>query len=101
MPASCCYVCFHPNRALRNDESVDQIIKDVILDYEATHKKLQPIAKISKARVAIVGSGPAGLSAAQILAKQGYDVTVFEEGSLLGGMLRRCIPEYRLPKESC
>jgi len=99
LPASCCYVCFHPNRALRNDESVDQIIKDVVLDYEASNKQLQPITKISKARVAIVGSGPAGLSAAQVLTKKGYGVTVFEEGSLLGGMLKRCIPEYRLPKK--
>jgi len=99
LPASCCYVCFHPNRAIRNDQSVNQIIKDVVLDYEANKVNLQPTTKISVGRVAIIGSGPAGLSAAQVLAKKGYDVTVFEEGSSSGGMLKRCIPEYRLPKK--
>jgi NADPH-dependent glutamate synthase beta subunit-like oxidoreductase len=99
LPASCCYVCFHPNRAIRNDQSVNQIIQDVVLDYEADKKNFQPVTEHKKGRVAIVGSGPAGLSAAQFLAQKGYDVTVFEEGSLSGGMLRTCIPEYRLPKK--
>lgn len=99
LPASCCYVCFHPNRAIENAESVNKIIKDIILDYEAEKKNDNPSVKCNKLKVAIVGSGPAGLSAAQALAKKGYSVTVFESRSLLGGMLRRCIPEYRLPKK--
>jgi NADPH-dependent glutamate synthase beta subunit-like oxidoreductase len=99
LPASCCYVCFHPNRTIEDNQLVNQIIKDVILDYEAKKKKLKPSFKRSIRKVAIVGSGPAGLSAAQILAKKGYNVTVFEGQPLCGGMLRRCIPEYRLPKK--
>jgi NADPH-dependent glutamate synthase beta subunit-like oxidoreductase len=50
-------------------------------------------------RVAIVGSGPAGLSCAHDLALLGHEVTIFEAGSVAGGMLRMGIPEYRLPRE--
>ena len=50
-------------------------------------------------RVAIVGSGPAGLSAAFYLARQGYRVTIFEAEKEAGGMLRTAIPPYRLPKD--
>ncbi|MGC8907451.1 MAG: FAD-dependent oxidoreductase [Desulfomonilaceae bacterium] len=50
-------------------------------------------------KVAIVGSGPAGLSAAYYLALKGYGVTIFEASSVLGGWLRLGIPEYRLPKD--
>ena len=49
-------------------------------------------------RVAIVGGGPAGLSAAYYLALEGHEVTILESSSQLGGMLRYGIPEYRLPK---
>lgn len=47
--------------------------------------------------VAIVGSGPVGLSAAYFLARTGYKVTIFEALNVIGGMLASCIPEYRLP----
>jgi len=50
-------------------------------------------------RVAVVGSGPAGLTAAYYLAREGYGVTVFEALPVLGGMLSVGIPEYRLPKD--
>jgi heterodisulfide reductase subunit A len=50
-------------------------------------------------KVAIVGSGPAGLSAAFFLARQGYPVTLFEADPEAGGMLRSSLPEYRLPKD--
>ena len=49
-------------------------------------------------RVAIVGSGPAGLSAGYFLARNGYGVTVFEAGAEAGGMLRHGIPPFRLPR---
>ncbi|MBI5443824.1 MAG: FAD-dependent oxidoreductase, partial [Deltaproteobacteria bacterium] len=55
-------------------------------------------ARTHSERVAIVGSGPAGLSCAYFLARRGYPVTVFEALPVLGGMLRTGIPEYRLPK---
>jgi heterodisulfide reductase subunit A-like polyferredoxin len=50
-------------------------------------------------KVAIVGSGPAGLSAAYYLALQGYQATIFESSPVLGGWLRVGIPEYRLPRD--
>ncbi len=52
-----------------------------------------------RGKVAVIGSGPAGLSVASILAKQNYRVTVFEAQDKAGGVLRYGIPEYRLPKE--
>jgi NADPH-dependent glutamate synthase beta subunit-like oxidoreductase/coenzyme F420-reducing hydrogenase delta subunit len=54
--------------------------------------------KSSEQKVAIVGSGPAGLAAAHDLALLGHQVTIFEALSVLGGMLRVGVPEYRLPK---
>ncbi len=50
-------------------------------------------------KVAIIGSGPAGLSAAYYLAKEGYQVTIFEKLPVLGGMLAVGIPDYRLPRD--
>ncbi len=49
-------------------------------------------------KVAIVGSGPAGLAAAYVQAKQGYPVTIFEKLPVAGGMMSVGIPEYRLPR---
>ena len=50
-------------------------------------------------RIAVVGSGPAGLACASDLAKMGYDVTVFEALHKVGGVLVYGIPEFRLPKD--
>ncbi len=56
--------------------------------------------KIDKTKkVAIVGSGPAGLTVAIILARKGYDITIFESHDKIGGILRFGIPEFRLPKK--
>jgi 2-oxoacid:acceptor oxidoreductase gamma subunit (pyruvate/2-ketoisovalerate family) len=60
---------------------------------------LEPAAKRDE-RVAIVGSGPAGLAAAYHLARFGYRVKVFESGAEIGGLLRTGIPEFRLPEEA-
>ena len=56
-----------------------------------------PVEEQLKTKVAIVGSGPAGLSAAFYLARQGHQVTIFESETQAGGMLRTGIPAYRLP----
>ena len=56
-----------------------------------------PAAKTGK-KVAVVGSGPAGLAAAQQLARAGHDVTVFEKNSRLGGLLRYGIPDFKMEK---
>ena len=61
-------------------------------------RDLKPVKKSEKGdKVAIVGSGPAGIVMAFILAEKGYDITIFETKHKLGGMLRYGIPEYRLP----
>jgi heterodisulfide reductase subunit A len=99
LPASCCYVCFHPERAIDNKQLVTDTIQHTILDYEAKTTKEKPRTPMYGEKVAVIGSGPAGLSAAQDLAKKGYSVTIFEASPSSGGMLRRCIPEYRLPKK--
>ncbi len=58
----------------------------------------QPAAEKTGKKVAIVGSGPAGLAAAQQLARAGHDVTVFEKSSRIGGLLRYGIPDFKLDK---
>ncbi len=72
-----------------------------VADYERTAGKIEkPEIKVKKnKKVAIIGSGPAGLSAAGDLAKMGYDVTIFEALHEPGGVLIYGIPEFRLPKE--
>ena len=57
-----------------------------------------PAAKRTGKKVAVVGSGPAGLAAAQQLARAGHDVTVFEKNSRIGGLLRYGIPDFKLEK---
>jgi NADPH-dependent glutamate synthase beta subunit-like oxidoreductase len=62
------------------------------------NKKIEKVPGVKKEKIAIIGSGPAGMSCAYYLARLQYDVTVFESSSLAGGMLRSGIPSYRLPK---
>ena len=61
--------------------------------------EIKPIENGNGIKVAIIGSGPAGLTAAADLAKMGYDVTIFEAFHTAGGVLVYGIPEFRLPKE--
>ena len=68
-------------------------------DYHNEHCKNQPVRPASNGhKVAVIGSGPSGLTCAGDLAKKGYDVTVFEALHLAGGVLVYGIPEFRLPK---
>ena len=62
------------------------------------HMPVRPFDTPYLKKVAVIGAGPAGLSAAHDLAQFGYDVTVFESGAEPGGMMRFGIPEYRLPR---
>lgn len=76
-------------------------IKRFMVDrYYAEHPEPEygPAENQLNTRIAIVGSGPAGLSAAFYLARQGHRVTIFEAEQEAGGMLRTAIPAYRLPK---
>jgi len=94
-PSTFCWVCLHPERAKIDKTTVDNFLKRVTINYE--HERKTP-TKTRKGKVSIVGSGPAGLTAAHELVKKGYSVTVFESFPEIGGMLRKCIPEYRLPR---
>jgi NADPH-dependent glutamate synthase beta subunit-like oxidoreductase len=57
----------------------------------------EPAERKYQERVAVIGAGPCGLTAAQDLCKMGYGVTVFETLPVAGGMLRVGVPEFRLP----
>jgi len=109
-PAICGRICEHPCEQVCNRNNLDSpvsiaYIKRFLADWYHEHgKKLTPEEKQASIeengnKVAIVGSGPAGLSAALDLRRMGYSVTIFEKHGVLGGMMRIGIPEYRLPTE--
>jgi glutamate synthase (NADPH/NADH) small chain len=74
-------------------------IKISKLERFLAEKEMELALNRLRGKVAVIGSGPAGLSVASILAKQNYRITVFEAQAKAGGVLRYGIPEYRLPKE--
>ncbi|NTV34803.1 MAG: FAD-dependent oxidoreductase, partial [Deltaproteobacteria bacterium] len=77
--------------------SVERFLADVDLK---SKKRYVPEPKgRKKEKIAVIGSGPAGLSCAFYLAREGYKVTIFEKAKRLGGMLTLGIPAYRLPRE--
>ena len=103
-PGVCGRVCPHPCEETCRRRDTDEAIairqlKRFLADYELAHPPaaVAPSPVPTKDRVAIVGSGPAGMTAAYFLARLGYSVTVFEAHSELGGALLS-IPDYRLPK---
>lgn len=73
-------------------------IEKYVFDWGMKNIK-EDMPAITKQKVAVIGSGPAGLTCAIELRKKGYDVTIFERESQLGGILRYGIPEYRLPNK--
>lgn len=102
-PAVCAMVCEHPceRRCRRNmiDDSVN--IRGLKL-YAVEHSgNVEPekSAPSTGKRVAVVGGGPSGLTAAYYLSLMGHEVEIFEQRKKLGGMLRYGIPAYRLPRE--
>jgi len=104
-PAICGRVCFSPCEDACARTDVDQAVairalKKFVADIEREQRKVKPkpIPKTHTEKVAIIGAGPAGLTAAYELAKLGYPVTVFERMSEPGGMMRYCIPDFRLEK---
>lgn len=109
-PAVCGRICTHPCEQACNRQEIDKSIaiaslKRFLADYQfqKTGPKLSSQEKrpekLKETKIAVVGSGPAGLTAARDLALMGYPVTVFEALPVSGGMLRVGVPEYRLPKD--
>jgi NADPH-dependent glutamate synthase beta subunit-like oxidoreductase/Pyruvate/2-oxoacid:ferredoxin oxidoreductase delta subunit len=105
-PAICGRVCPHPceadcNRKNRDGAVAINALERFVGDFGiAKNLKLARLSEEKKPeKIAIIGSGPAGLSCAYQLARRGYATTVFEAFSRPGGMLRYGIPRYRLPQD--
>jgi len=105
LPRVCGRVCFHPCEGACNRKDFDQAtsinaLERFLGDYAfQSGKRFAPPKEKKKEKVAIIGSGPAGLSCAYHLASLGYRVTLWEAQPELGGVLRYGIPSYRLPKD--
>ncbi len=106
LPAICGRVCHHPCESICTRGEVDEpvaidFIKRFVadLDLKAGTRYVPEIKDQKEEKAAIVGSGPAGLSCAYYLAREGYRVTLYEKAPVTGGMLTLGIPEYRLPRD--
>jgi NADH-quinone oxidoreductase subunit F len=102
-PSVCGRVCGHPCQSKCRRGQLDEPVaiknlKRFITD-NAPSPKVEAIPVTRKEKVAVIGAGPSGLTAALGLKRRGYAVTVFEELPQAGGMLRWGIPAYRLPRE--
>jgi len=103
-PSICAYVCTHSCedacRRCQVDKSIAiRALKRFALEFGGDRMIQAEAETTQREKIAIVGSGPAGLACAYYLRKLGYPVTIFEAHSELGGMLRVGIPQYRLPQE--
>lgn len=108
-PSVCGRVCHHPCEAACNRTGYDgqpvaiRALKRFVADVEYGLDELPPVPERKEdkgKRVAVVGAGPSGLTAAADLALEGYEVVVFEALSVAGGMLATGIPDYRLPPQA-
>lgn len=106
LPAVCGRVCPHPceSECNRKDldcavavNNVERFLGDWAILHSLKHDKITE--EVQPEKIAVVGSGPAGLSCAYHLARRGYRVTIFEAFPKAGGMLRYGIPAYRLPRK--
>lgn len=106
LPAVCGRVCAHERQCQGhcilgkkgepiNIGKLEQFIADFDTEMNLTR---EPILQKDRGRVAVIGSGPAGLTVAGELARRGFDVEIFEMEGEAGGVLQFGIPEYRLPK---
>jgi len=104
-PGSCGRVCHHPCEAACTRGDADEPVAIQYLhrylaqlDFDSDETFIPEIADKRDEKVAIIGSGPAGLTCAYYMAQKGYEVTIFEKLPVKGGMMTVGIPEYRLPK---
>jgi heterodisulfide reductase subunit A-like polyferredoxin len=104
-PSVCGRTCHHPceghcTRAMVDEAVGIMALKRFVIDYALAYgrEKVEPVARTRPEWIAVVGAGPAGLTAAHDLAQLGYGVTVYEALPVAGGMMRVGIPAHRLPK---
>ena len=106
LPAVCGRVCPQESqcegkcvRGIKGESVAIGRLERFVADYHNANAKEETKKPLSNGhRVAVIGSGPAGLSCAGTLAKKGYEVTIFEAFHVAGGVLVYGIPEFRLPK---
>ena len=107
LPAVCGRVCPQESqcegkcvRGIKGEAVAIGKLERFVADWASEHGiKPEPAKELKNKKVAVIGSGPAGLTCAGDLAKLGYDVTIFEALHEAGGVLVYGIPEFRLPKE--
>jgi NADH-quinone oxidoreductase subunit F len=106
-PSACARVCHHPCEQVCRAGSTGgepiaiRTLKRFVVDTAVPPGKMPVLpARPDAARIAVIGAGPAGLTAANALSVLGHQVTVFEREAQAGGMLTAAIPEYRLPREA-
>ena len=106
LPASIGRVCPHPCETACRRKLVEEPISIAFLksfaadeDLKSGNKFMPEVKKASGKTVAVIGGGPAGLTAAYFLAVKGHKVKIYDAMPKMGGMLRYGIPQYRLPKE--
>ncbi|TAK32750.1 MAG: hydrogenase [Chloroflexota bacterium] len=104
LPSVCGRVCFHPCESKCRRGQVDQplginYLKRFAAGYDGRWENQPPPLPPTGKKVAVVGSGPAGLAASFFLARLGHAVTIFEALPVAGGVLRVGIPAYRLPED--
>ncbi len=104
-PSICGRICQHPcenkcNRGKRDEPVAIKYLKRFLSDTDLAEdiNYVPETEETKEEKVAVIGAGPAGLSAAYFLAIKGYPVTVFEKLPVAGGMMAVGIPEYRLPR---
>ncbi len=98
-PHPCEHACI---RGIDGEPIAINPLKRFVSDFEREITKLEPILEVLPTKnetVAIIGGGPAGLSAAYYLARLGVKSTIFEKSEVAGGMLALAIPKYRLPRD--
>ena len=103
LPAVCGLICEHPcevrcRRTMIDDPVNIRGLKRFAVDHAGDVPLPVPAVATGK-KVAVIGGGPGGISAAYYLTLMGHEVTIFEQRKKLGGMLRYGIPNYRLPRE--
>jgi NADH-quinone oxidoreductase subunit F len=105
-PSACARVCHHPCEqvcragATGGEPIAIRTLKRFVVDRVVSPGKIAIVpAGKDAARIAVIGAGPAGLTAANSLSALGHRVSVFEREGMAGGMLTAAIPEYRLPRE--